>query len=221
MLDVWKELIETRAQTTSWDLDYNIDISVIKSLNDEVHRRAPSKNNGVRYKMHWFNWNNTEIRNDFYEFSVDRDHQFAEKYHYNSQVLANWIVVFTSNLSSFADPDNGLRDDKHRSDLIGHLEIGLASYFLIHGAKARGLDSGFCRCFDYDYKKDNNRISKALDIESKDDIFLILGIGKEKETICTTLNLHTGIHVDSFSDKGMKWNREPKPSVEEYIFYHV
>jgi hypothetical protein len=221
MIDLWKELIEARAQTTSWDLDYPVNIDVIKELNDEVHRRSPSKQNGVRYKMHWFDWSNTAIRNDFYEFAVDRDHLLPENYRYNSQVLANWIVVFTSNLSSFTDPDNGLKDSKHRSDLIGHLEIGLASYFIIHGAKARGLDSGFCRCFDYQFK-DKNRINEVLDIESTDDVFLILGLGKAKEkNIGTTLNLHTNIQVDSLSDRGLKWATEPKPDPENYIFYHV
>lgn len=221
MLDIWKELIDARIQTTSWDLDYLVNIDVIREIVDEVHRRAPSKQNGVRYKMHLLDWSNTELRNDLYEFAVDRNQPSLEYYHYNSQVLANWLVVFTSKLSSFADPTTSLTDDKNRSDLIGHLEIGLASYFLIHGATARGLDSGFCRCYDYSYSN-GDRICKALDIEQTDDVFLMIGIGKAKtENIETTLNLHTGLEVDSQSDRGFKWQTEPKPEMSEYIFYHV
>lgn len=221
MLDIWKELIEARIQTTSWDLDHEVDISVIHDIVDEVHKRAPSKQNGVRYKMHLLNWSNTELRNDLYEFAVDRNQELAENYHYNSQVLANWLVVFTSKLSSFTDPTAMTTDNKNRNDLIGHLEIGLASYFLIHGAKVRGLDSGFCRCYDYNYQNAES-ICKALDIEQVDDIFLMIGIGKAKtENTNTTLNLHTGLQVDSQSDRGFKWQTEPKPPMEEYIFYHV
>ena len=221
MLDFWKELIDTRIQTTSWDLDYLVNIDVIKEIVDEVHRRAPSKQNGVRYKMHLFDWSNTEIRNNLYEFAVDRNQPTPEYYNYNSQVLANWLVVFTSKLSSFADPNTNLADDKLRSDLVGHLEIGLASYFLIHGATVRGLDSGFCRCYDFDYQN-RDHICKALDIEETEDVCLMIGIGKAKtENIDTTLNLHTGLEVNSQSDKGFKWQIEPKPEPDNYIFYHV
>jgi hypothetical protein len=221
MLDIWKQLIETRIQTTSWDLDFPVDIDVIRDIVGEVHKRAPSKQNGVRYKMHLLDWSNTELRNDLYEFAVDRNQPSADYYHYNSQVLSNWLVVFTSKLTSFTDPTSDFAEDKSKSDIIGHMEIGLASYFLIHGAKARDLDSGFCRCYDYNYQN-KSRICEALDIEQVEDIFLMIGIGKAKtRNTSTTLNLHTGLEVDSASDRGFKWRSEPKPDPSEYIFYHV
>lgn len=221
MFDVWKELIEARIQTTSWDLDYNVNLDLIKEISNEIHRRAPSKQNGVTYNMHWFDWSNPELRNDIYEFSVDRSNPDSSKWKYNSQVLANWVVVFTLRQSNFVDPDNpDLKLSSQVKESISHLEIGLAAHMLIHGAKARGLDCGFCRCFDYK-SKTRDRLIPALNVPIIDDVFLILGVGKASNDITRTKNLYTNEFVVAESDRGFKWQKEPKPLMEEYIFYHV
>jgi hypothetical protein len=220
MIDLWKELIETRTQTTTWNLDYNLDIETIKELSEEIHRRSPSKQNRVRYEMHWLDWSNPELRNEIYEFCVSRN---EEKLHYNPQVLANWIVVFTAKKYYYPEEETG--HDK----FTANLEVGLASHMLIHGAKVRGLETGFCKCFDYNYQN-VDVIKKAFDLQDIDNLYLIVGVGKENKTYIddtplndreeTTLNLYTGERVSSYKGNGYKWQTEPKPDPADYIFYY-
>lgn len=217
MIDTWKQLIETRAQTASWDLDYDIPLETIQEISQEIHRRAPSKQNRVRYSMHWFNWSNTALRNNFYEFAVDRDNPNPQ---WNSQLLANWLVVFVGRTPGEFDLDFSNKRGRY-DEALSNIEVGLAAHMLIHGATARGLDCGFCKCFDLDYKH-HGAINQALNIEKSTRILLTLGVGKERaDDITTTLNLHTGEMVNSINEKGHKWYREPKPLLEEYIFYNV
>lgn len=216
MIDTWKELIETRAQTTSWDLSKTVDVETIKELSQEIHRRAPSKQNLVQYSMHWFDWSNPTLRNDFYEFAVDRNNP---NHRYNSQLLANWIVVFTGRTPrDFPDDFSVMRNKLNIH--VSHLEIGLSAHMLVHGAAVRNLACGFCRCFDYDYKNVPD-IMSALDIDSIGNIFLIMGVGHESDNKKETLNLFNNQMVDAASDHGQKWLTEPKPEMSEYIFYHV
>lgn len=217
MIDTWKQLIEARAQTASWDLDYDVPLETIQDMCTDIHRRAPSKQNRVRYSMHWFDWSNTTLRNNFYEFAVDRDNPNPQ---WNSQLLANWLVVFVGRKPSEFDLDFSATRGKY-DEALSNIEVGLTSHFLIHGAAARGLDCGFCKCFDHDYANVDS-IKSALKIDNTDRILLTIGVGKERsDDITTTLNKHTGEMVNSISDKGHKWYREPKPAPEEYIFYNV
>lgn len=215
-INVWKNLIEHRAQTSSWDLSQSVDKDLITDCLSDIHRRCPSKQNRVPYEIHVLDWSNTEARNDFYEFAVDRDNP---NYRYNSQTLGHYLFVFVGRIgrSSSVDfsPLNGKLDER-----ISHLEIGLASYMLVHSLKSRGIDSGFCRCFDYNGPF-GEKVREHLGISRIYDIYLSVGAGIPGEDKYKTLNLHTNELVDAWNDNGSKWKLEPKPLVTDYIKYHT
>jgi hypothetical protein len=214
----WKEIVEYRAQTATWDLTKTVNPAIIQSLTDDIHRRAPSKQNRVQYKMHVFDWSDTEFRNHFYEFAVDRDNPDPR---YNSQTLANYLFVFVGRNPGKFDKDfSGL--DVAQNGEISHLEIGLAAHMLVHGAYARGLQSGFCKCFDYDYER-KDKIIEKLQITEREfyKIHLAVGVGHQGSTSLETYNLHTKQMVNGYKDQGKKWYLEPKPDASEYIIYHT
>ena len=217
IIETWNNLIEYRAQTSSWDLSQSIDKTMIDEVMSEIHRRCPSKQNRVPYEIHILDWNNTELRNNFYEFAVDRDNPNPR---YNSQTLAHYLFVFVGRIGRNSNVDfsplNGKLDER-----ISHLEIGLVSHMLVHGLKARGISSGFCRCFDYNGPF-SEAVKNGLQISSVHNIYLSLGVGIENlNDRHQTLNLHTSQLVDAWNDNGEKWYTEPKPEPNEYIKYHI
>jgi hypothetical protein len=214
--DIWKNLIEYRAQTSSWDLTKTVDRKIIDDVVSEIHRRCPSKQNRVPYELHILDWSNTELRNDFYEFAVDRDNPNPR---YNSQTLGHYLIVFVGRTPKEFDLDfsdlKGKLDEK-----LSHLEIGLASHMLVHGLKVRDIDSGFCRCFDYNsvYAE---KVKNGLGIKNIHHVFLSIGVGIENKDRYKTKNLHTNQLVEAWKDNGEKWYREPKPDPSDYIIYHT
>lgn len=215
--EMWENLIEYRAQTSSWDLSQDIDKAIIDKVMFEIHRRCPSKQNRVPYEIHILDWKNTELRNNFYEFAVDRDNPNPR---YNSQTLANYLFVFVGRIGRNSDVDfsplNGKLDER-----ISHLEIGIVSHMLVHSFKARGIDSGFCRCFDYNGPF-SEKVKNGLKIRDINNIYLSLGVGiANTKDRYHTLNLHTNQLVDAWNDNGEKWYTEPKPDPTDYIKYHT
>ena len=92
---------------------------------------------------------------------------------------------------------------------------------LVHSLKARGISSGFCRCFDYNGPF-SEAVKNGLQISSVHNIYLSLGVGIENlNDRHQTLNLHTSQLVDAWNDNGEKWYTEPKPEPNEYIKYHT
>ena len=146
-LQAWQELTDLRMQTSNWNLDASVTQETMQEIVDEIHRRTPCKQNQVHFGMHILDWSDTALRNEFYEMAVDRDN--PETTHYNSQTLANWLVVFTGRIPSPLTYDYSERNQDLLYLSLSAMEIGLASHMLIYGAAARGLQCGFCRCLDY------------------------------------------------------------------------
>ena len=66
----WNQLIESRVQTTTWDLEKEVSKETVESIMDEVHKRSASKQNLVRYEIQIFDWSDTEFRNHFNELCI-------------------------------------------------------------------------------------------------------------------------------------------------------
>lgn len=209
-LDFWKQLIEDRRQTVAWDLDKELPLETINEILQELHRRAPVKQNRVHYQISIVDFSDPEFRNTYYEFCVDRDNPNPQ---YNSQVLAHYLLVF-----SYRDPgyfaDEFCKTSRNSSEKLSHIEIGLAADFIVHAAAARDLACGFCRCYDFDYKPDI--IMNKLGLDEIGDIFLTIGIGHSSNET-TTFNPFTNKFVEAPDDP--KWLVEPKPDMTKYIKY--
>lgn len=218
-LQEWIDLTEVRMQTSNWDLDRTITQQNMQDIVDEIHRRAPTKQNRVHYGMHVLDWSNTNLRNEIYQFAVDRDNPIEHQY--NSQTLANWLVVFTGRVPQPVHYDYSDREQDTLNLALSSVEIGLACHMLIYSAAARGMQCGFCRCLDYDYAGLQSTIMPALGLTYPDEIQLLVGVGFASNNIYKTWNPHTQAYVSAYKEQGNKWNLEPKPAQSEYIHWYV
>ena len=218
-LQAWQELTDLRMQTSNWNLDASVTQETMQEIVDEIHRRTPCKQNQVHFGMHILDWSDTALRNEFYEMAVDRHN--PETKHYNSQTLANWLVVFTGRIPSPLTYDYSERNQDLLYLSLSAMEIGLASHMLIYSAAARGLQCGFCRCLDYRYSGWDTTILPALGLDYPDQVQLVVGVGVASNNVNETYNLHTQQMVPAFKNQGNKWAAEPKPPQDEYVNWHV
>lgn len=210
ILNSWKTLIEVRKQTHAWNTDKEVSKEIIENILAELHRRSASKQNRVLYKLSVLDYSDPEFRNTFYEFCIDINNP---EWAFNPQVLAPYLFVF-----SLRNPGEDSYDfsnhgyDEYTRDL-SCIEIGIASDFIIHSVAARGMNSGFCRCFYRDHDK-APLIADKLGLDTIEDIILAIGIGYSSNKF-ETLNPYTGKMVDAPRD--IKWLSEPKPKKDDYI----
>lgn len=209
LVDSWKQLIDIRKQTHAWDMDREVSRQDIDDIFAELHRRVPVKQNRVHYKISVLDYSDPKFRNTYYQFCVDRDNPDPK---YNPQVLAPYLLVFSfRDPGEFAEDYSGLGFNEY-SKHLSCIETGLAADFIVHAAAARGLNCGFCRCYDTKYNP--NVVASKLGINSVDDIIVSVGIGYASDAQ-ETLNPHTGEMVHAPWDE--KWKFEPKPDISEYI----
>tara|TARA_B100000941_G_scaffold283526_1_gene253159 strand:- start:510 stop:1172 length:663 start_codon:yes stop_codon:yes gene_type:complete len=215
----WETLIDERVQTTTWDMNKEVSKDIVDEIMSEVHKRSASKQNVVRYNIHIFDWSDTEFRNHFNEFCI-RD-PYKTPVEYNTQVLAPYLFIFTRRKEAYwnraGDPNivTDLETQIYNRHLSSSMETGIASANIILSAKAKGLDTGYCQCFDWNYKNIDAIIEK-LEVEDIKDIYLSLGLGYGS-SLKRTLNLHTNQWFNTFAHVGKMWEIESKPEKDNYI----
>ena len=217
----WETLINERVQTTTWDMNRQVSKDVVEEIMSEVHKRSSSKQNLVRYNIHIFDWSDTEFRNHFNEFCIREPNQEVKEY--NTQVLAPYLIVFTRrnvHWNRAGDPSSSyspidFETQIYNKFLPSSMETGIASANIILSAKAKGLDTGYCQCFNWNYEHANDIIEK-LEVDDPRDIYVALGIGYGS-SLKRTMNLHTKQWVTTFAHVGKMWEKEPKPEKDVYI----
>lgn len=210
LLDSWKQLIDIRKQTHAWDMEREVSRELIDDIFADLHRRCPVKQNRCHYQITVLDYSDPEFRNLYYDFCVDRDnpnHQF------NPQVLAPYLLVFSYRDPGEFDADfSGVGFNEYARQL-SCIETGLAGDFIVHAAAARGLNAGFCRCYDTKHLKTQSIVNK-LGLNSIHDIIVTIGVGYAADAQ-ETLNPYTGQMVPAPWDE--KWKNEPKPDINDYI----
>ena len=218
----WEKLIDARVQTTTWDMDKEVSKDVIEEIMSEVHKRSASKQNLVRYNIHIFDWSDTEFRNHFNEFCIREPYKTPVEY--NTQVLAPYLIIFTrrnvywnreGDPSKLGHPDTDFETQVYNTHFTSSMETGIASANIILSAKAKGLDTGYCQCFNWNYEHVNS-IKEKLEVDNIKDIYLSLGLGYGS-SLKRTLNLHKNQWVNTFANVGKMWDIERKPDKDEYI----
>ena len=216
----WEKLIDARVQTTTWDMDKEVSKDVIEEIMSEVHKRSASKQNLVRYNIHIFDW--SEFRNHFNEFCIREPYKTPVEY--NTQVLAPYLIIFTrrsvywnreGDPSKLGHPDTDFETQVYNTHFTSSMETGIASANIILSAKAKGLDTGYCQCFNWNYEHVNS-ITEKLEVDNIKDIYLSLGLGYGS-SLKRTLNLHKNQWVNTFANVGKMWDIERKPDKDEYI----
>ena len=218
----WEKLIDARVQTTTWDMDKEVSKDVIEEIMSEIHKRSASKQNLVRYNIHIFDWSDTEFRNHFNEFCIREPYKTPVEY--NTQVLAPYLIIFTrrnvywnreGDPSKLGHPDTDFETQVYNTHFTSSMETGIASANIILSAKAKGLDTGYCQCFNWNYEHVNS-IKEKLEVDNIKDIYLSLGLGYGS-SLKRTLNLHKNQWVNTFANVGKMWDIERKPDKDEYI----
>lgn len=207
----WQDLIQQRQQTFIFE-ETQPDISLIEQICEEVHTRCPSKQNRVKYNLHILDWSDADLRMDLYAHT-DRNPSDPASCKYNPQVLAPYLFIWTERDVEQRFERDGVRilnaeySDSHWSTRQAEMEIGICSMFTALAAADKGLQSGFCKCI------------QAEKIEGKYGFtpILMMGIGYAKKNdpvsyFCPVLKKDMPVPSDA-------WN--PKPEVDQYIFYSV
>lgn len=209
--NAWSYMIEHRAQTRTWNMSKTVTRETMQEIVNELHRRSPSKQNRVHYQMHVLDWTDTELRNKIFKIARDPADNPKSNYPCNSQTLAHWLCIFSKRNS--ADYKNYKLDNDRYIDAI---EIGIASATLVYSAFARGLDSGFCRCFEEPEHPDWKEITSKLGIDDPGQIRLMVGIGIKSKDRSNTKNLHTDTNI-YVGPNIPEWQFRPKPKQETYV----
>ena len=217
----WNQLIESRVQTTTWYLEKEVSKDTVESIMDEVHKRSASKQNLVRYEIQIFDWSDTEFRNHFNELCIREPYKTPVEY--NTQVLAPWLIILKRRDGihwNRAGDQPGYPDLDYSTQLYNRfvpsaMETGIASANIILSAKAKGIDTGYCQCFNWEYEHANVILDK-LGVDDAKDVYVSLGLG-HGSSLKRTLNLHTNQWYNTFAHVGNMWEREPKPNKEDYI----
>jgi len=215
----WSQLIDDRKQTSSWNMDKEVTVDTINEIMAEVHRRSPSKQNVVQYDINVIGWDDKEFRNHFKQFTLKEPLQ--EDSLYNTQILAPWLLIFTRRQDAPIDrytPGTSCADlitqFWNEFSLVG-CEVGMAGMNVALSASAKGLDTGFCKCFDWNYKH-SDVILEKLGISDLKDIHLSMGLGYGSSDK-RTLDLTTNEFVNSEVRAGNLWKIEPKVAMDTYV----
>ena len=218
----WETLINERVQTTTWDMNKEVSKDVVEQIMSEVHKRSSSKQNLVRYNIHIFDWSDTEFRNHFNEFCIREPYKTPVEY--NTQVLAPYLIIFTrrnvywnreGDPSTLGHPQTDFETQVYNTHFTSSMETGIASANIVLSAKAKGLDTGYCQCFNWNYEH-VDAITEKLEVDNIKDIYLSLGLGYGS-ALKRTMNLHTNQWVNTFAHVGKMWEIERKPEKDEYI----
>ena len=140
----WKNILENKNQTFNWQ-DKSPDPKIIDQILDELHTYCPSKLNKVPYSIEVLDWSNEQRRHEIFKNTWCDENTPEDRR--NPQVLAPYLFVFYPR-------DVGNPDDNS----YAHMEIGIASMFVVASAVNYGLDIGFCGAHN-------------------DDIILSVGVG--------------------------------------------
>ena len=200
--ELWNEIIHARRQCDVWDYSKEFSKELLIEILEEAMERVPSKQNRMPYQISILDWSDPEYRNALYEFAVTPNDQDEGGAH-NPQVLAPWLLCFRTN--------------RRNKDMLGHVEVGMLASMIIHGAKVRGIDAGFCRCWDRYDAAITERLGLEEDMESF-AFFLGLGHGTkewQQRVTATMENPVTGETIWSGISDLPEYERNPRPRFED------
>lgn len=188
----WLEILLKRSQTFIFD---NVEPpkNLLEQIINEIHSHVPVKQNELYYSIEIFDYSNKELRKAIYQTTKTN---YSDKYRYNPQVLAPWLVVFKEN-HNLVNKNIGYHVERNNANL----QIGMAAMFIALSAIDKGLSAGFCQCVT-----DRDQLNKLIG----EDVILLMGIGyesKEDNYYC--------LIDEIYKPRPKKY--ESKPNKEKYI----
>ncbi len=171
--NIKKAIIRSQHCQRNWDLSRDIPKEDLQLMIDAV-TLCPSKQNTAFYNVYAITDRDTieKIHAQTAGFYLADDKRTVT----NSQVLANVLFVFTSNLDhservQVKQMEFGDESETVKRDL--HMASGVAAGFVNLTATLLGYNTGCCACFD------DAPIKEILNTE--DEIVLLMGIGYKSD----------------------------------------
>ena len=167
----------------NWDTEVSIPKEDIETLKHAV-TQCPSKQNIAHYKVTFIT--DRDVIQDIFKitkgFYTNEDLSEAE---YNSQVLANLLVVFedykvsntrTPEYKAFHSASDTPEEQQNLVERDQWMSVGIASGMLALTANMLGYRTGYCACFNVEEVK-----IKLKQTRSPSTPLLMLGIGIPKK----------------------------------------
>ena len=168
------DVVKMGKQNFIFDLDKTVPKEVITTALSNLHYYMPSKQRKMPFHIDVLDWSDPEKRLKIYEHTYRVTPTSHDSY--NPQALAPWLLVFSPRFISEEEIDG---NDEYREaryvDQQAHMEIGMASLFLMYSFTSRKLSTGFCRCI-----KEPHKLSEEI-FKDRLPITLLLGVGHQAE----------------------------------------
>jgi|TARA_B110000495_G_C23039898_1_gene622965 nitroreductase len=179
----WQEMIQKRHTTFSWS-DKEVTKEQIQEILDDLYNYAPSKQAMMPYKIDIMDWSDPELRNEIFAWTHRDGDRPASADLGNPQTLAPWLLAFTPR-HPVEDVEHAVYEgEKQRKffEKMAHLEIGIASSFIVWSAESRGLSTGYCGCLNELGTKELLNSTLSPNDPDPEGVAVLLGIGYKDET---------------------------------------
>jgi hypothetical protein len=184
----WQDMLNGRSTTFNWS-DKEVPKELIEEIMNDLHNHIPSKQAMLPYTITIMNWDDPLLRENIFTWTHRDSDRGVDTDWGNPQTLAPWLFAFTPRYphdDEESDQFHGsINDDFFHK--MSHLEIGIASSFIVWSAASRGLSTGYCGCLNsLEGYKDNISAVLQDNIEDPDPVTVLLGVGYAGDPSVTT-----------------------------------
>lgn len=216
MSNQWQDMIQNRHTTFAWS-DKEVTKEQIQEILDDHFNYVPSKQSMLPYTIKVMDWSDPELRNQIFAWTHRNSDHSVEEDLGNPQVLAPWLLAFCPRHPVEDEEYDVYKGEKARTffEKMSHMEIGIASSFIVWSAESRGLSTGYCGCLNELGTKPLLDTTLSLGENDPEGVAVLLGIGYKDETNPKT-------YLDPRTNKQTKipdnWNNNNKrPDQSVYV----
>ena len=193
MSNQWQDMIQNRHTTFAWS-DKEVTKEQIQEILDDHFNYVPSKQSMLPYTIKVLDWSDPDLRNQIFAWTHRNEDHSVEEDLGNPQVLAPWLLAFCPRHPVEDDEYDVYKGEAKRTffEKMSHMEIGIASSFIVWSAAARGLSTGYCGCMN-ELEGSKRKIAKVLNPGDKDpdEPTVLLGIGYKDHEATSYLDPRT------------------------------
>jgi hypothetical protein len=168
----FKEVIQLRTNTYTWDYTKKVDIQIIKDVLYDNYMQAPTKNLKYPFTITCIKNDDPDRRKEIMTICHRNDEMPSETDYGNPQVLAPYLIGFSQRDVTKAEVQYQFYNRTPASvERYDHLEFGVQAAYIMLGLQNRGLDTGITQNCSHD----GERCAELFGADQP--IRLILGVG--------------------------------------------
>ena len=139
----FKDIIEARTNTYTWDYTKEVDVQIIKDVLYDNYMQAPTKNLKYPFTITCIKNDDPERRKEIMTICHRNDEMPAERDRGNPQVLAPYLIGFCQRDVKKAEVQYQFYNRTPASvEKYDHLEFGIQAAYIMLGLQNRGLSTG-------------------------------------------------------------------------------